>query len=886
MAKKQQQIEVDGRELAISNVDKVYYPESGFTKGEVVAFYSEIAEAILPHLRDLPLTLKRYPDGVTGEPFYEKNAPKHTPSWVKTFPVPRSEGGGEINYILCNDRATLLWATNLGDIEKHCLLARVPELNHPTAIVFDLDPGEPADVLDCARVALRLREVFEKWGLQSFVKVSGSKGLHLSVPLNSDTPYEVAQPFAKTVAELVAHEMPKKVVSEMAKNLRAGKVLIDWSQNSDFKTTVCVYAMRAKEGGPFISMPIGWDELAKAVKRGDRKSLSFRPEAAIKRIKKLGDLFEPVLKLEQELPSAFTKALAAGPPPKLSRWPRNTKRSASAPNDKSMREYAAKRDPGRTPEPVARIAPNESKRTTPHHYVIQKHAASHLHYDWRLEMQGVLRSWAVPKGPPTELKEARLAMQVEDHPLEYEKFEGTIPPGNYGAGTVMVWDYGVYQDITGNDAAAFHAGKMHIVMTGKKLKGEWILVKDKREPESNRWLLIKAGESMKPLSEIADDTSAISARSMAKIAKDNDAQWQSNRPAVASAAKPRVGRDSVELGRVSSQARRSLALPELAGGSRKRARPKFVEPMQCKAVTKLPNESNWSFEIKFDGYRSIALKIGKEVQLLSRNENSLNARFPNVAQALGRLPGNFAIDGEIVALDDQGRPSFQILQNNLTRALEVYFYAFDLLHHDGEDLLGQPIERRRELLQELMAEAADPLRLSPLLVAPSGQVLDAVRKLGLEGVVGKRAGSVYEAGERSGAWIKQRTDRQQEFVIGGYVPGARGFDTLLVGVYEEGRLSFVAKVKDGFVPRVRSEIFPKLKKLETRDCPFVNLPEKKGARRGEAMTAEKMKECRWVKPRLVCQVAFVNWTDAGNLRHATFIALREDKKAQDVVRET
>lgn len=859
--KKQQVAAIDGHEVTISNPDKIYFPATGFTKGEVVAFYFKIADTIVPHLRDRPLTMKRFPEGVEGEHFYEKNAPKHTPKWVERFAVPRSEGGPDINYILCNDRATLVWATNLGDIEKHVLLARAPVLNHPTSMVFDLDPGEPANIIDCGRVALHLQKLFATWGLQAFVKVSGSKGLHLSVPLNGNAPYEVTQPFAKTVAELVAHQIPDQVVSEMAKSIRGGKVLIDWSQNSDFKTTVGVYSMRAKTGAPFISMPITWEELARAVKSQKPDKLFFSPEAAVKRIAKLGDLFAPVLKLKQNLPVEFTKALAAGPPPKLSRWPRNTKKSVAGTRDKSLREYTAKRDLTRTPEPAASVAPNEKKRTTPHRYVIQKHAASHLHYDWRLEMQGVLRSWAVPKGPPTELREARLAMHVEDHPLEYEKFEGTIPPGNYGAGTVMVWDYGVYEDLTENAAAAFHSGKMHFVMQGQKLKGEWILVKDKREPESNRWLLIKAGESMKPISAKADDTSAISKRSMAAIAKANDAQWQSHRPAS------------------SSKTKRPRAPNETNA-------PKFLEPMQCKAVTKLPAENDWTYEIKFDGYRCLALKQGEEVKLFSRNENMLNQRFPNVVEALGELPGDFAIDGEIVALDEQGRPSFQLLQNNLNRPLAVFFYAFDLLNHNGEELLRLTIEQRRARLHEVIGEPQDPLRLSPLLQGSPAQVLEAVQKLDLEGVVGKRAGSVYEPGERSGAWIKRRTDRAQEFVIGGYVPGSRGFDSLLIGVYEKKRLLFVAKLKDGFVPRMRDEIFAHFKKLPTPECPFVNLPEKKGARRGDALTAEKMKECRWLKPKLVCQVSFVEWTAAGNLRHATFVAMREDKRAAAVVRET
>jgi bifunctional non-homologous end joining protein LigD len=234
-----------------------------------------------------PATLKRFPEGITGEHFYEKNAPVHTPPWVKRFSVLRSEGGSDIRYVLCNDQATLVWVTNLADIEKHALLAVSPDLQRPTSLVFDLDPGEPAGILECGRVALHLKDLLENLNLQSFVKVSGSKGLHLVVPLNCDVTYEMTQPFAKALAELASQQMPDCVVSEMAKTLRQGKVFIDWSQNSDFKTTVCVYAMRAKSAEPFISMPISWKELSRAVKGGDQRSLSFTPAAAIKRIKRI-----------------------------------------------------------------------------------------------------------------------------------------------------------------------------------------------------------------------------------------------------------------------------------------------------------------------------------------------------------------------------------------------------------------------------------------------------------------------------------------------------------------------------------------------------------------------------------------------------------------------
>ena len=578
----------------------------------------------------------------------------------------------------------------------------------------------------------------------------------------------------------------------------------------------------------------------------------------------MGDLFAPVLDLRQSLPQAFVEALQSGPPPRLSRWPRQ--RSG---RESGLSEYAAKRDHTRTPEPAAGPAERARKATGVHRFVVQKHQASRLHYDWRLEMEGVLRSWAVPKGPPTTPKEARLAMHVEDHPLEYATFEGTIPPGNYGAGTVMVWDQGDYEDLTGNPVAAFHAGKMHVIMRGTKLKGEWILVKDKREPESNKWLLIKAGDPI-AISEKLDDTSAISGRSMLEITRANDAQWQSHRPA---AQRTNPGPPS---------RRKTAALP-----AKPRVDPAYLEPMQCKPVNELPEDDTaWAYEIKFDGFRCLAVKNGPKVTLFSRQKKSLNQRFPEIVKALGAIERDFVIDGEVVALDAQGAPSFALLQQKGSPNSGIYYYAFDLLNTDGSSLVAEPIDRRRASLAELLEAVGDPIRLSPILEAPSGHIVEAVRKLGLEGVVGKRVGSTYEPGKRSGAWIKYHTAREQEFVIGGYVPGSRAFDALLVGVYEKKKLHYVAIVKDGFLPRVRAEIQPQLKKLEVAACPFVNLPEQKSSRWREALTAEKMKECRWVKPQLVCQVAFLEWTEAGHLRRATFVAMRNDARATSVVRES
>jgi bifunctional non-homologous end joining protein LigD len=296
-------LEVDGRELVLSNLDKILYPEAGFTKGQVIDFYIRVSRFLLPHLKDRPVTLKRYPNGVTGKHFYQKDAPRYRPEWIRTFPVPRREGGEPIHYILIDDVATLAWCANLANLELHPFLHRAPLIDQPTSVVFDLDPGEGSDILTCARVAFLLKELFEKWDFEACPKVSGSRGIQVYIPLNGHATYAQTQPFARTIAEYLTREHPELVVARMAKQERTSKVLVDWSQNSDFKTTVSVYSLRAKNPRPFVSMPVSWEELRRALSRSNRESLYFSPEAALKRLERSGDQFAPVLTRKQKLPN-------------------------------------------------------------------------------------------------------------------------------------------------------------------------------------------------------------------------------------------------------------------------------------------------------------------------------------------------------------------------------------------------------------------------------------------------------------------------------------------------------------------------------------------------------------------------------------------------------
>ncbi len=295
-----QSLDVNGTKVDVSNLDKIFYPKAGFTKGDVIDYYVRVSEFLLPHLKQRPITLKRYPDGVEGFFFYEKKCPTHRPKWVKTTKVAKSEGG-EINYCVINDLPSLIWAANLADLELHTFLHQAPSLNRPMALAFDLDPGPPADVVLCGQVGLWLKSLFDELGMESFAKTSGSKGLQIYVPINSAVTYEKTKAFSHAIAELLESRSPEAVVSKMAKNLRHGKVLVDWSQNDDKKTTVSVYSLRAKDF-PMVSTPVTWEEVKTVVRKKDPSALSFQSKEVLKRVEKMGDLFAPVLSLKQKLP--------------------------------------------------------------------------------------------------------------------------------------------------------------------------------------------------------------------------------------------------------------------------------------------------------------------------------------------------------------------------------------------------------------------------------------------------------------------------------------------------------------------------------------------------------------------------------------------------------
>jgi len=700
------------------------YP-SGFTKADVLEYYTSIAPVLLPHFKERPVALKRFPDGVRGRSYWEKDAPAFTPAWVKTAPVWRASGESQIHYIVVKDVRTLAWLSGIAALELHPFLHRASNVDRPTSVVFDLDPGAPADILTCAEVAVLLRDRLKQLRLQSFLKVSGSKGLQLYVPLNTPVGYDATQAFARGLAEGLAASHPSLVVADMARSLREGRVFIDWSQNATHKTTVGVYSLRAKRDRPFVSLPITWQELERAAKKRDAPSLFWDAREALARVKKVGDLFAPVLKMKQKLsvPGVRLKANA----------------------------------------PSRRHVESGSTRTAP----------------WTRSRQGSRRRFVLTKN--------QLWLEGDAGSDEIERVKKNAV------------DFGTYEVAEGS----IKAGAMDLGFKGSVLKGPWRL-----SEHNGKWRLAPA----------ASGTAA--------------------------------------------------------------TLPKFVPPMLAEQHASVPEGDAWVYELKLDGYRVEAAKAGDIVKLYSRRGNDLTADYPAVARAVAGIRATSALlDGEVVAVDEQGRPSFQALHHHEGKAFPIVYYAFDLLERDGRDLRSRPLESRKAELADVITGSG--VKLSEALEGDPAPIIDAIQALKLEGIIAKRRHSKYSS-RRSGDWVKVKFLNRQEFVIGAYKPGFGNFESLVVGYYKEGRLWFAGKVRSGYTPSLRAKLWARIKPLETATNPFADEPTRKKSHWGEGLTTEDLRTLRWLKPVLVAEVGFVEWTRDRHLRHSTFVALRDDKEPTEV----
>ena len=528
----------------------------------------------------------------------------------------------------------------------------------------------------------------------------------------------------------------------------------------------------------------------------------------------------------------------------------------------SLKTYWKKRHFTRTPEPKGGEAVKRGFAFT-----VQRHHASHLHYDFRLELDGVLKSWAVPKGPCLDPSVRRLAVEVEDHPVEYGTFEGEIPKGQYGGGTVVLWDRGHWTPLD-DPRAGLRKGHLRFSLEGHKLRGRWdlILMRGRESGGKRQWLLVKvADDEARPLSKYdvtearPDSVASVAARRARKVWTSHRAPGKSARPAT-------------------KRPRRKPLRPSALTGAVKAPLPDAASPELATLAEAPPAGDQWVYEIKFDGYRILAYLENGRVRLKTRNGNDWTAQFPSIATALSGLPiRDGVIDGEIVVLKD-GVSSFQALQNLLSREGrgQLVYYAFDLLHLDGYDVRPAPLLERKALLARALEGAGDEVRLSEHVEGGGPEFFARACTLGLEGVMAKRKDAPY-AGARAKQWLKLKCLKRQEFVICGFTEpgGARSsFGALVLGVEERGALRYAGRVGTGFSQRQLKELLAKLSPLERPDSPVANPP------RGAAARG-----VRWVEPKLVAEVAFGEWTQEGSLRHPRFVGLREDKPASEVRRE-
>jgi bifunctional non-homologous end joining protein LigD len=834
-------LEVDGRELRLSNLDKVFWPEEGYTKGDLLAYYYNAGGYILPYLSGRPITMKRMPNGITGHFFYEKNKPPNTPEWMRICPVEGEDERGRpktINYLLVDDVAGLLFLVNLGCIELHPLHSRCESYGYPDYAFFDLDPFD-VEFDDVLVVARHVKAALDALELDCYAKTSGATGAQIYVPIEPRFTHDEVREFVRLVGLMINKADPARVTMQWEVKRRSGKVFIDHNMNRSGANIAAAYSMRP-EPGATVSTPLAWEEVEAGVRPTD-----FRIDNVFERLAEVGDLFRPVLAEPQDLDLAM-KALGVDlstapplpgviqrdrgrarsrvdnpPPPPTSDEviaPSRGARGGSSPRvaaragrqasaspvgkDPKLGEYIKKRDLAETPEPGPSDLPG-----TGNSFVIQKHRATRLHYDTRLERDGVLVSWAVPRGLPVRKGDKRLAVHTEDHPLEYGTFEGVIPEGHYGAGPVRVFDSGTYEALEWKDT------KVTFRLNGDRYRGaEFHLVKTRGD-----WLVFLS------------------------------------RP------------EELDIGRPPP-----AYLPMLAEGG--------YEPF---------DDPGWRFEPKLDGVRTLLYVDMDSTRLVSRRGRDQTAQYPELATAHEYVTSVTAVlDGEIVAMED-GRPSFELLQQRINlssqadierarRKIPVEVYVFDILYLDGEDLTGRPLEERRERLEPLIVP--EHRILTTLYVDGEGKPLsEAARAQGFEGVVAKKLGSRYLPDRRSSEWRKVKLLNRQDCVVLGWTPGQRSrsqtFGALLVGAYDGGKLRWIGQVGTGFTDHMLADLMKRLQPLQRKE-PAADDPE-----------LRRLRGACFVEPSLVCEVEYLQMTSAGKLRAPSYKGLRTDKLPQDCVLE-
>jgi bifunctional non-homologous end joining protein LigD len=778
-------ISIGGHQFRLTHPDKVMYPETGTTKADVIHYYVQIAPFMLPHVVGRPATRKRWVDGVgtpahPGQVFFEKNLPDSAPSWIRRTTIQHKTSRN--SYIVIDGVAALAWLGQMAALEIHVPQWQAGPRNtrrNPDRLVLDLDPGTGAGLPECVAVAKRARRLLRELGLDAYPVTSGSKGIHLYAGLDRTHDAEYVNAFAKQFALALEGELPDLVVTNQKKALRGGKVLVDWSQNNQAKTTIAPYSLRGRSL-PTVAVPRTWKELDSP----DLGHLTF--DEVLERMKRRKDPMAPLGHPLEVTDDAHDR----------------------------LKTYRSKRDASKTPEPV----PDYVGEAGGDSFVIQEHHARRLHWDFRLERDGVLVSWALPNGVPTDPKKNHLAVQTEDHPLEYGSFEGTIPKGEYGAGEVTIWDWGTYETEKWRGVGENAPGE----------KGEVIALL-RGQPDGGL-----GGEPV-------------------KIALIKTSQnWLAHRM-------------ELSPGSGGLSPARSPRNPPKFSRSGRTAAPK---PMLASTGT-VEEGYDWAFEMKWDGYRAIAVCDGEEVTLVSRNGLDMTATYPAVAKTLAALDlSDTILDGELVAFGANGAPSFHALQNSQG---PVSYLAFDVLRLDGTDVTGAPYSARRHAIESLGLDNG-VVRVPPVFNGALTEAIDASRELGLEGVVAKRTDSPYRAGKRSAAWVKLKHLNAMEVAIIGWRSGTgarASLGSLLMAVPAGDDWRYVGRVGSGFSDKTLADLTKRLAPLARKTPPA-------DVARADARDAQ------WVRPSLVGEVTYSELTPEGRLRHPVWKGLRPDKTVDDL----
>lgn len=858
-----QTVSVGGHRLKLTNLDKVLYPATGTTKGEVLAYLAAVADVLLPHASNRPATRKRWPNGVEGPVFFQKNLDAGTPTWVRRRTIQHKHSTNA--YPLVNDLATLTWLGQIAALEIHVpqwQFGRTGVQKNPDRLVLDLDPGEGAGLPECAEVARLARDVLRGMGLNPLPVTSGSKGIHLYAALDGHQTTDEVSAVAHELARYLEAEHPDLVVSDMKKALRGGKVLVDWSQNNGNKTTIAPYSLRGRTH-PTVAAPRTWDEL------DDPDLAHLDKDEVVERVRTIGDPLAALtaghlasLEPTPERMATFARkgATPSGSTGGSSGEAEQGGEADAAPRRDRLETYRAKRDASRTPEPVPGTAEPADGSPGGNSFVIQEHHARRLHWDFRLEHDGVLVSWALPRGEPTDTKQNHLAVQTEDHPLAYGSFEGTIPAGEYGGGEVTIWDAGTYELEKWRDDE-------EVIVT---LHGE--------QHGTRRLALIHTGGHQERGSS-----------GSASRAEENS--WLIHLMAPRDEAHPpkRAGHGSATL---------RPAEPDDEPAGPALPRPMLATAGTVETLTAEGDPDDWAYEMKWDGFRVIAQVTGAAddaaVRLVSRSGKDMTLTYPELQDLAARVPAAdlpVVLDGEIVALDARGRPSFRRLQQraNLTKAgdvaaarakVGVELMLFDALSVRGRSLVRRTYDERREILEDLV-DGSGTVHVPPAFDGDLAGAVATSRQLGLEGVVAKRRTSTYTAGRRSRSWIKVKHSHTQEVVVIGWRPGhgdrSHLVGSLLLAVPDDEGLRYVGRVGSGFTEKDRRDLVTRLGRIERVTNPALDVP------------AADASDARWVTPHLVGEVDYADWTSApegdGKLRHAVWRGWRPDKSPEDVRRE-